>query len=96
MSTTKNTKESASDRRKVTEVNLDLHKGMESPEMENIQLNIKYLFYYLILIIFTFQSLYKITDCLKQKIKMNFWFIAHIEYITTVAQKPRVLISYVK
>ena len=54
MSTTKNTKESASDRRKVTEVNLDLHKGMESPEMENIQLNIKYLFYYLILIIFTF------------------------------------------
>ena len=44
MSTTKNTTESASDRRKVTEVNLDRHKGTESPEMGNMQVNIKYLF----------------------------------------------------
>ena len=36
MSTTRNTKESPSDKRKVKEVNLDLHKGMESPEMVNI------------------------------------------------------------
>lgn len=36
MSTTRNTKENTSDKRKVKEVNLDLHKGMESPEMVNI------------------------------------------------------------
>lgn len=52
MSTTRNTKENPSDKRKVKEVSLDLHKGMESPEMVNIQLNIKYLFYYLTFLIF--------------------------------------------
>ena len=53
----------------------------------------------LILLFNTYYFYFLVTlkdTCLKQKIKMSFWFIAYIEYITTVAQKPRVPILYVK
>ena len=53
----------------------------------------------LILLFNTYYFYFLVTlkdTCLKQKMKMSFWFIAYIEYITTVAQKPRVPILYVK
>jgi len=57
----------------------------------------KYKIFILLFNTYYFYFLVTLKDnCLKQKIKMNFWFIAHIEYITNVAQKPRVLILYVK